>query len=125
MLEYWSGAMNDYEFPKNVQYDSKMDTDLYEYVKVKAVVLGIAFSKDGKLMAVMSDDRKIRLFNFLTGKFVKTIDESLDVYSQIQQVKLLVDLSTSNHVFFLNINIFFQLRIHLNFLIWNLVDVLQ
>jgi peptidylprolyl isomerase domain and WD repeat-containing protein 1 len=65
-----------------------MDTDLYEYAKIKATVLSIAFSRDGKKMAVMSDDRKIRVFNFLTGKIVQTIDESLEVYSAIQQVML-------------------------------------
>jgi hypothetical protein len=37
-------------------------------------------------MATLSRDRKIRIFNFATGKIVKTIDESLDVYSAIQQV---------------------------------------
>jgi peptidylprolyl isomerase domain and WD repeat-containing protein 1 len=86
MIEYWSGASNDYKFPKNVHFESKMDTDLYEFAKLKAVVLSIAFSKDGRKMAIMSDDRKIRLFNFLSGKILKTIDESLNVYSNIQQV---------------------------------------
>jgi peptidylprolyl isomerase domain and WD repeat-containing protein 1 len=34
MIEYWTGPLNDYKFPKNVEFDSKMDTDLYEFVKV-------------------------------------------------------------------------------------------
>lgn len=34
MVEYWSGPNNDYKFPKNVLYESKMETDLYEFVKV-------------------------------------------------------------------------------------------
>lgn len=37
-------------------------------------------------MAISSKDRKIRLFNVLSGKIVQVIDESLDVYSTIQQV---------------------------------------
>jgi len=37
-------------------------------------------------MAVLAKDRKIRLFNFLTGKITQTIDESLDSYSVLQQV---------------------------------------
>ena len=89
MIEYWTGAMSDYKFPRNVLFESKMDTDLYEFAKTKAIVLSIAFSKDGKIMAISSDDRKIRLFNFLTGKITKTIDESIDVYSLIQQVFIL------------------------------------
>jgi peptidylprolyl isomerase domain and WD repeat-containing protein 1 len=34
MIEYWTGPLNDYKFPKNVKFNSKMDTDLYEFVKV-------------------------------------------------------------------------------------------
>lgn len=86
MLEYWSGPRNDYEFPKNVAFESKMDTDLYEFAKAKTLILSIEFSKNGRVMAIMSKDRKIRLFNVLTGKITKTIDESLEVYSTIQQV---------------------------------------
>jgi hypothetical protein len=36
-------------------------------------------------MAILSKDRKIRIFNVLSGKIEKTIDESLDIYSTIQQ----------------------------------------
>ena len=34
MIEYWTGPKFDYKFPRNVSYESKMDTDLYEIVKV-------------------------------------------------------------------------------------------
>lgn len=34
MIEYWGSALNDYKFPKVVNFDSKMDTDLYEFAKV-------------------------------------------------------------------------------------------
>ena len=34
MIEYWTGSNNDYKFPKNINFESKMDTDLYEYAKV-------------------------------------------------------------------------------------------
>lgn len=33
MLEYWTGMKQDYKFPKNVHFDSKLDTDLYEFAK--------------------------------------------------------------------------------------------
>lgn len=87
MLEYWSSSVNEYKFPKNVLFESKMDTDLYEFVKVKTIVINIAFNKSGKKMAVLARDRKIRIFDFLTGKIINTIDESLDQYSSLQQVK--------------------------------------
>lgn len=35
MIEYWTGPNNEYKFPKNVHFESKMDTDLYEFVKVR------------------------------------------------------------------------------------------
>jgi len=37
-------------------------------------------------MAISARDRKIRLFNVLSGKIIQVIDDSLDVYSNIQQV---------------------------------------
>ncbi len=46
----------------------------------------MTFTNDGNKMALLSRDRKIRLFDVLTGKIFKTIDDSLDVYSAIQQV---------------------------------------
>lgn len=91
MLEYWSSSVNEYKFPKNVSFESKMETDLYEFVKVKTIVINIAFNKSGKKMAILSRDRKIRLFDFLSGKIINTIDESLDQYSALQQVKLLLN----------------------------------
>ena len=33
MLEYWSGQMNEYKFPRNVDFATNMDTDLYEFAK--------------------------------------------------------------------------------------------
>lgn len=34
MLEYWSGPSSGYTFPKSLLFQHKMDTDLYEFVKV-------------------------------------------------------------------------------------------
>ena len=33
MLEYWSGQLNEYKFPRNVDFATNMDTDLYEFAK--------------------------------------------------------------------------------------------
>lgn len=32
ILEYWSGTTH--SFPKNISFSSKLDTDLYEFIKV-------------------------------------------------------------------------------------------
>ena len=62
-------------------------------------------------MAILSKDRKIRLFDVLTGKISKTIDESLEVYSGVQQVISFLAI----HIFTLMISLlFFPLTIKKN-----------
>ena len=34
LVEYWAGPSGNYAFPKNVLFEQKLDTDLYEFVKV-------------------------------------------------------------------------------------------
>ena len=81
MVEYWSGPSTSYSFPRNVLFEQKLDTDLYEFVKVisyldlwlntsapshpqhKAVPLTLSFSPDGKTFAVMASDRKVNRHN--------------------------------------------------------------
>ncbi|CAG2209963.1 PPWD1 [Mytilus edulis] len=87
MLEYWTGPQRDYSFPKNVDWEHKTDTDLYEFAKLKISVFDICFSPDGKLFATVSSDRKVRVFKFLTGKLSKVLDESLQQFTELQQMK--------------------------------------
>lgn len=70
ILEYWCGPKHDYCFPKNVAFDSKLDTDLFEFAKNKTVPISLAFSPDGRKFATICMDRRIRVFNFVTGKLV-------------------------------------------------------
>ena len=37
-VEYWCGPRNDYQFPKNVQWEHKTDTDLFDFLKVRAAL---------------------------------------------------------------------------------------
>ncbi|RWS16230.1 peptidylprolyl isomerase domain and WD repeat-containing protein 1-like protein [Dinothrombium tinctorium] len=88
MIEYWSSAVNDFKFPENVvHFKYKLDTDLYEFVKMKTVPLDVCFSENGLFFACISNDRKIRLFKFLTGKMIRIFDESLQQLSSVQQLK--------------------------------------
>lgn len=70
ILEYWSGIKHNFEFPKNIAFDSKLDTDLFEYAKNKTFPVNLTFSPDGKKFATLSTDRRVRIFNFSTGKLV-------------------------------------------------------
>lgn len=62
ILEYWTGPKTDYKFPKCVQFDSKLDTDLYEFAKNKTFPTGLCFSPDGKKFATLSADRKVIIY---------------------------------------------------------------
>nr|CAD7198219.1 unnamed protein product [Timema douglasi] len=87
ILEYWAGPKLKYSFPKCVTFDSKLDTDLFEFAKAKTFPTGLCFSPDGKRFATLSADRKVRVFTFLTGKLNRVFDETLQRFSELQQVK--------------------------------------
>uniref|UniRef100_G3PT16 Peptidylprolyl isomerase domain and WD repeat containing 1 n=1 Tax=Gasterosteus aculeatus aculeatus TaxID=481459 RepID=G3PT16_GASAC len=87
MLEYWTGLRNDFRFPKYVQWEYKTGTDLYEFVKHKTYPTSLTFSSDGKKMATIASDRKVRIFRFLTGKLMRVFDESLTMFTELQQMR--------------------------------------
>lgn len=60
IVEYWSGAKTDYQFPKCALFDSKLDTDLFDFIKHKTHPTSLCFSNDGLKFATMSPDRKVR-----------------------------------------------------------------
>ncbi|XP_033844876.1 peptidylprolyl isomerase domain and WD repeat-containing protein 1 [Periophthalmus magnuspinnatus] len=87
MLEYWTGLPNEFKFPKHVDWEYKTDTDLYEFAKHKTYPTSLAFSPDGKKMATIAADRKVRIFRFLTGKLMRVFDESLTMFTELQQMR--------------------------------------
>ncbi|XP_065069889.1 peptidylprolyl isomerase domain and WD repeat-containing protein 1-like [Rhopilema esculentum] len=91
MLEYWSGQESGFKFPsKNVHFEYKSDTDLYEFVMCKTYPTSISFSAGGKQFVTTSSDRKVRVFRFLTGKKTRVFDENLQTFSDLQQEKQLL-----------------------------------
>lgn len=85
MLEYWTGLPSEFKFPRHVDWQYKTDTDLYEFAKNKTYPTSLAFSHDGKKMATIATDRKVRIFRFLTGKLMRVFDESLSVSVQLSE----------------------------------------
>jgi peptidylprolyl isomerase domain and WD repeat-containing protein 1 len=84
MLEYWRPGGN-YEKPDNV-FEYKSSTDLFEFKKSKSVPASITISPTGAQFATLSfPDRKIRVFDFSTGKLYRTYDESLQTIEEMQQ----------------------------------------
>ncbi|XP_049876869.1 peptidylprolyl isomerase domain and WD repeat-containing protein 1 [Pectinophora gossypiella] len=84
IVEYWTGPKHEYVFPKNVTFESKLETDLFEFVKNKTYPTALAFSPDGKKMASIALDRKVRVFHFVSGKLHKVLDESLQRFQELQ-----------------------------------------
>ncbi|KAH5765801.1 hypothetical protein HBI16_152590 [Parastagonospora nodorum] len=84
MVEYWrpSGV---YEKPDNV-WSLKSSTNLFEFKKAKSVPSTLTVSPTGKQFATYSfPDRKIRIFEFATGKLYRTYDESIETITTMQQ----------------------------------------
>ncbi|XP_039614615.1 peptidylprolyl isomerase domain and WD repeat-containing protein 1 isoform X2 [Polypterus senegalus] len=87
MIEYWTGLPSEFKFPKNINWEYKTDTDLYEFAKCKTYPTSLAFSLDGKKMATIASDRRVRIFRFLTGKLMRVFDESLTMFTELQQMR--------------------------------------
>ncbi|KIH90348.1 peptidylprolyl isomerase domain and WD repeat-containing protein 1 [Sporothrix brasiliensis 5110] len=84
MVEYWR-PNGTYEKPDNV-FRLKSSTSLFEFKKNKTVPTALALSPTGQQFATLSmPDRKVRLFDFATGKLTRTYDESLRTLEDMQQ----------------------------------------
>ncbi len=84
MVEYWRPS-GSFEKPDNV-FQYKSSTDLFDFKKSKCVPTSLVLSPDGSRFATISfPDRKVRLFDFATGKLQRTYDESLRVIEDMQQ----------------------------------------
>ncbi|VDN02587.1 unnamed protein product [Thelazia callipaeda] len=80
MLEFWSGPKCNYSFPENIKWLYKTDTDLYEFIKIKAPPHCLVISPNGKIFATVATDRRIRIFDFSTGRIISIIDGTLQSY---------------------------------------------
>lgn len=84
MVEYWRPSGN-YEKPDNV-FEFKSSTNLFEFKKAKSVPSCLTISPNGQSLATLSfPDRKIRIFDFASGKLHRTYDESLQAMEEMQQ----------------------------------------
>ena len=84
MLEYW--RPDSYEKPDGV-FHYKSSTNLFEFKKAKSTPTTLTISPNGSQFATFSfPDRKIRIFDFSTGKLYRTYDESLQIIEEMQQV---------------------------------------
>ena len=59
MIEYWTGPRTEYEFPKTVSFNSKLDTDLFEFVQNKLTLYNLTISPNGQYFATLTSDRRV------------------------------------------------------------------
>ena len=84
MVEYWTPTEKA-EKPRGV-FNTKSETNLFDFKKSKSVPTCISMSPNGKQFATFSfPDRKVRLFDFASGKLHRTYDESVSTIQQMQQ----------------------------------------
>ena len=84
MIEYWQ-PHGSYEKPENV-FKLKSSTDLFDMRKAKSSATTITISPSGQRLATFSfPDRKVRVFDFPSGKLYRTYDESLNTITEMQQ----------------------------------------
>lgn len=84
MVEYWrpSGV---FEKPDNV-FNMKSTTNLFDFKKSKSTPTSLIISPSGEYFTTISfPDRKIRVFEFATGKIYRTYDESIATIMEMQQ----------------------------------------
>ncbi|KAM3414790.1 hypothetical protein BST61_g9940 [Cercospora zeina] len=84
MLEYWQPS-SPFEKPSTV-WDMKSSTSLFDFKKAKSVPSSITVSPSGEQFATFSfPDRKVRIFDFATGKLHRTYDESIATINDMHQ----------------------------------------
>ncbi|KAF2168803.1 hypothetical protein M409DRAFT_52809 [Zasmidium cellare ATCC 36951] len=84
MVEYWTPS-GSYEKPDNV-FEMKSSTSLFEFKKAKSIPCSITVSSTGQQFSTFSfPDRKVRVFDFPSGKLYRTYDESIATITEMQQ----------------------------------------
>ena len=84
MIEYWQ-PQDPFEKPENV-FKMKSSTNLFDLRKAKNTPTSITISPTGQHFATFSfPDRRIRIFDFTTGKLHRSYDESLETLTAMQQ----------------------------------------
>ena len=84
MIEYWTPG-GSYDKPESV-WQYKSSTDLFEFKKSKSRPTSMTVSPSCSQFATFSfPDRKIRIFDFSTGKLHRIYDESIAAITDMQQ----------------------------------------
>ncbi|KYR01535.1 WD40 repeat-containing protein [Tieghemostelium lacteum] len=84
IIEYW--CVNEpFSEPEDLRFQYKIETDLYDMVSQKTYACSLEFSTNSKYFSIMGRDKKLRIFNYKTGKLYRVYDESYHVLNEIQK----------------------------------------
>jgi peptidylprolyl isomerase domain and WD repeat-containing protein 1 len=84
MIEYWT-PRDGFDKPETV-FKMKSSTNLFDFKKAKSVPTCISISPSGHQFATFSfPDRRVRIFDFASGKLHRSYDESLSTITDMQQ----------------------------------------
>ena len=70
--------------PENLKFTHKAKTDLYDLAKFKEIALSLSISPNGELFCIYTNSRKLKIFEFSSGKIKLTINEVYDDYAETQ-----------------------------------------
>lgn len=108
IIEYWSAGDEDASSVSNItlsssnnnnrnngksyrprsgilQFTSKLETDLYELAKLRTIPMTITIDNNSLYFVITATDKRIRLYQFTTGKLLYTLDESIPSYDHARQ----------------------------------------
>lgn len=84
MIEYWQ-PQEPFEKPNEV-FKMKSSTNLFDLRKAKSAPCCVVISPSGRQFATYSfPDRKVRIFDFLSGKLHRSYDESIETLLAMQE----------------------------------------
>lgn len=84
MIEYWQPHEN-FEKPDDV-FKLKSSTNLFDFKKAKSAPCCISISPGGERFAIWSfPDRKVRVFDFASGKLQRSYDESIETLQAMHE----------------------------------------
>ncbi|CAG9462896.1 unnamed protein product [Pedinophyceae sp. YPF-701] len=84
LVEYWDPKTGE-AAEEGLKFKRKIETDLFAMAKVKTSACSMDVSKSGDLFVCMCADRRVRVFQYDTGKLKRAYDESLQAAQDVQQ----------------------------------------
>lgn len=88
LIDYWN-IDKDHSIPsleQHVEFNMKIDTDLFILVKKKDIPVSFSTSQDGKYFSILSNTGQIYVFKISSGKLIRQYDESKSNIVTLHQI---------------------------------------